>query len=133
MPRPDPAPGSAADWLARARGDLALAQVSLPAGAFLEDLCYHAQQAAEKAVKAVYQCRNTRFEYTHDLGELLAGLVGFGVDVPADVLKGAELTVYSWAARYPSTFEPVTDEEYEEAVRLASTVVKWADNMVSRS
>ena len=39
----------------------------LPKGAFLEDLCYHAQQAAEKALKAVYRRNGWMFRYTHDL------------------------------------------------------------------
>ncbi|HVT02768.1 MAG TPA: HEPN domain-containing protein [Thermoanaerobaculia bacterium] len=55
MPRDRATPGSAEDWLARARSDLAIARSPLPEGAFLEDLCFHAQQAAEKALKAVRQ------------------------------------------------------------------------------
>ena len=35
MPQDRPVPGSAGDWLARAEGDLALAQAPLPGGAFL--------------------------------------------------------------------------------------------------
>jgi len=62
-----PLPGSAEDWLARAEGDLALARAPLPEGAFYEDLCFHAQQAAEKSLKAVYQYFGKRFRYTHDL------------------------------------------------------------------
>jgi hypothetical protein len=38
----------------RAKGDLALARAPLPEGGFYEDLCFHAQQAAEKALKSVY-------------------------------------------------------------------------------
>ncbi len=53
MPHERPAPGSAKDWLARAKGDLAIAEAPLPDGAFYEDLYFHAQQAAEKALKAL--------------------------------------------------------------------------------
>jgi HEPN domain-containing protein len=53
MPQDRPVPGSAEDWLTRAEGDLALARAPLPEGAFHEDLCFHAQQAAEKSLKAV--------------------------------------------------------------------------------
>jgi len=60
--------------LARARGDLAIAKAPLPKGAFYEDLCFHAQQAAEKALKAVYQHHGWPFRYTHDLDELIGGL-----------------------------------------------------------
>lgn len=56
--------GSAIDWLARAKGDLALAGGELPDGAFLEDLCFHAQQAAEKALKAVHVHHSIKFRYT---------------------------------------------------------------------
>lgn len=74
MPLDRPAAGSAADWIMRARGDLAIASAPLPEGAFYEDLCFHAQQAAEKALKAVYQHLGWVFRYTHDLDELIRGL-----------------------------------------------------------
>jgi len=53
MPAEDRMPGSPPDWLHRARSDLNLARLSRPEGVLLEDLCFHAQQAAEKALKAV--------------------------------------------------------------------------------
>jgi len=56
VPRSDP-PGAPKEWLARARGKLALARGPLPPEGYWEDLCYMAQQAAELAIKAVYQQR----------------------------------------------------------------------------
>ena len=53
MQQDRPAPGSPRDWLLRARGDLALARAPLPEGGFYDDLCFHAQQAAEKALRTV--------------------------------------------------------------------------------
>ena len=44
-------PGSASDWLARAKSDLAIAKAPLPEGALYEDLCFHAQQATERPLK----------------------------------------------------------------------------------
>jgi Uncharacterized conserved protein related to C-terminal domain of eukaryotic chaperone, SACSIN len=47
----------------------------LPAAAdrifILEDLCFQAQQAAEKAIKAVFIARRLPFPYIHDLADLL--------------------------------------------------------------
>ena len=40
-------------------------------GAYLEDLCFDAQQAAEKAIKAVMIARDMEFPYVHDLDQLL--------------------------------------------------------------
>ncbi len=133
MPQDRPLAGSAEDWLARAEGDLALARASLPEGAFYEDLCFHAQQAAEKALKAVYQHFGKRFRYTHDLDELITGLQNEGVTVPAEVVDAAVLTSYAWEARYPSLSEPVAVEEYREALRQAELVVSWAVRVIKES
>ncbi len=130
MPQDRPVPGSAEDWLARAEGDLALARVPLPEGAFYEDLCFHAQQAAEKALKAVYQHTNRTFRYTHDLDELIIGLQDEGIDMPPEIADAVLLTPYAWEARYPGLSEPVTIEEYREALRQAEFVVNWAVKVI---
>ncbi len=85
MPQDRPIPGSPGEWLARARGDLALARTPLPEGGFYEDLCFHAQQAAEKALKSVYLHKAWSFRYVHDLEELITGLRQNGLAVPEDV------------------------------------------------
>lgn len=116
--------------MARARGDLAIARVPLPEQAFYEDLCFHAQQAAEKALKAVYQHHGWSFRYTHDLEELISGLKEKGLDLPPDVIEADALTGFAWEARYPGFGEPVTKEEYEEALQQAETVVGWAEKEI---
>jgi len=119
-------PGSPEDWLARAEGDLAIAGVPLPKGAFYEDLCFHAQQAAEKAFKAVYVRHDLRFQYTHDLDELITDLERAGIPIPPEVRDVVVLTAYAWEARYPGVSEPVTKEEHREAIMMAERVVDWA-------
>jgi HEPN domain-containing protein len=81
--------------LARANGDLALARAPLPEGGFREDLCYHAQQAAEKAVKAVYLHQGWAFRYIHDLEELLTGLERQGLAAPDEVKACFVLTAFA--------------------------------------
>jgi len=130
MPQHRYVPGSAEDWLARAIGDLALARIPLPEEGYYEDLCFHAQQAAEKAIKAVYKKRDMTFRYTHDLGELLADLMNNGVNIPPEVEAAQILTAYAWEARYPGLSEPVTLEEYQEAVQQADDVVRWAESII---
>ena len=130
MPPDKSIPGSVQDWLVRATGHLALAQQPKPAGAFWEDQCFLAQQAAEKAIKAVYQHQELPFRYTHDLEELGKGLEDHGVPIPPVVKEAAILTRYAFETRYPGPFEPVTAEEYHEAVRLATAVVAWAEGSI---
>jgi HEPN domain-containing protein len=84
MPPPRPAPGTAREWLDRPHGKLALASVHdpLPPGAYWEDLCFLAQQAAELAIKAVYQVHGWLFPFIHDLGDLVEGLERQGLVIP---------------------------------------------------
>lgn len=126
MPPERGIPGSPSDWLRRAHSDLALAKVPLPRRALYEDLCFHAQQAAEKAVKSVYRAKGHEFRYTHDLTELLDGLGRHGVTVPEAVREAVDLTNFAWQARYPGPAEPVSEGEYRRSVALAETVVNWA-------
>ena len=132
MPENRLIPGSAKEWLARAKGDLALADAPLPPGGFYEDLCFHAQQAAEKALKAIYLDRGWTFRYVHDLEELLTGLRGNGLPLPAEVSQAVLLTSYAFEARYPGPAEPVTEEEYRLAVDLAKAVVRWAESILAQ-
>ena len=130
MPPVSPAPGTARDWLARANGKLALARQPLPAGGYLEDLCFCAQQAAELGIKAVYQQHGWRFAYIHDLKQLLNGLANNGLPIPADIQQADRLTVFATETRYPGLAPPVTQAEYEEALKIAETVVAWAATLI---
>ncbi|MBI2924943.1 MAG: HEPN domain-containing protein, partial [Verrucomicrobia bacterium] len=87
-------PDSPGEWLNRARSDLAIARTSIP-GAYLEDLCYHAQQAVEKALKALLLQRVGRFPYVHDLAALVSRLEEANVLVPDHVRDAVALTKYA--------------------------------------
>ena len=95
-----------------------------------EDLCFEAEQAVEKAVKAVLRFRGIDFPRTHDIGELLALLDRSGQKIPQYFWKADSLTAYAVETRYPGPAEPVTRNEHRRAVALAEKVVKWAENIV---
>ncbi len=119
-------PDDPREWLNRARSNLALAKNRIP-GAYLEDLCFEAQQAAEKAVKAVMIKRSIEFPYVHDLGRLFSMLETAGESIPDEVHDAALLTKYAWEGRYPGVMEPLGEQDYVEAVRIAEAVVRWAE------
>jgi HEPN domain-containing protein len=125
-------PGSPREWLKRANGDLALASAPLPPGGFYEDLCFHAQQAAEKALKAIYLDRGWTFRYVHDVEKLLTGLRENGLKVPGTVGQAVLLTGYAFEARYPGLGEPVTEGDHKRALRLARAVLRWAESVIER-
>jgi len=112
------------EWLNRARSNLAQARVRCPE-VYLEDLCFNAQQAAEKAIKALLIAHGVRFPYVHDIGLLLTLLEGAGIPVPEDVANSSMLTQYAVAARYPWLTPPVEEDDYRRAVSIAERVLQW--------
>lgn len=116
-------------WFEYAKADLALACIGLPPGVTYELLCFHAQQAAEKAIKAILIYQGIDFPYTHNLQRLIELL-------PNDMRKSeiiAQISVlnpYAIQTRYPGEIEPVSKEEYDEAVNAASEVVDLAKSII---
>jgi|SRR3989304_5090665 len=129
-PKTDPT-GQPKEWLRRAKGNLARAKQPKPKEAFWEDLCFDAQQAAEKAVKAVLRFHLIDFPKTHDLRQLLTLLDSEGRSIPQNIRKAVDLTDYAVETRYPGPAEPVTQKEYRAAVKLAKQVVNWAEKIIS--
>ena len=123
--------GKPEDWLRRARGNLARAKQTKPKDAFWEDLCFDAQQAAEKAIKSVLVFRRIEFRKTHDLRGLLTVLESSGHPVPEEIREADELTDYAVQTRYPGLSEPVSASEYRRAVDLAQAVVRWAEKQLT--
>jgi HEPN domain-containing protein len=121
------------EWLNRARSNLVQASEGIHLkDVYLEDLCFQAQQAAEKAIKAVLIDAEIRFPYTHDLATLLSLVEKEGIQIPENIRRSAGLTGYAIIGRYPVISEQVTREEYEAAVNLAKDVVDWAYERIYR-
>lgn len=102
-----------------------------PEGVYLEDLCFHTQQAAEKAIKALLIRHGIQFPYVHDLAALLTRLEKTTGDLPDSIRQAERLTQFAVEARYPGTAPPVGEEKYQEAVKLADEVVRWAEKQLS--
>ena len=112
------------------RGKLALARQPLPPGGFWEDLCFLTQQAAELAIKAVYQVHGWIFPFVHNLGVLLDGLESQGVTIPHDVQDADQLSMYAVQARYPGLPARITQAEFDESLKVAEAVVVWAESFL---
>lgn len=122
---------SAEEWLARAKSCLAIATQAKPAIVFWEDLCFNAQQASEKAIKAIFIAHGRKFLYTHDLGKLLNQLATeLKMTIPSGVAASTALSDYALSARYPGLSEPATREDHRDAVEIAEAVMSWAENLI---
>jgi HEPN domain-containing protein len=119
------------EWIRRAKSNLALARNAIP-DVDLEDLCFDAQQAAEKSIKAVFIKRGENFPYSHDLNRLLHLLERNGLRIPKYVNEAKELTLYAYVTRYPGLAAAVTTRDHRRAVRIAAAVLRWAEGRVER-
>lgn len=117
------------EWLSRAKSSLLLSQSRDPA-VYLEDLCFHAHEAAERAIKAVFIHRRERFPYTHDLKTLLTVLLGNGAKIPKPVIASGEFSVFKQELLYPSDNPPVSPSQHRRSRRIAAGVVEWAERQV---
>jgi HEPN domain-containing protein len=114
------------EWLKRAYSSLELAKFSDNELVFYEDLCYQAQQAAEKGLKALLIYYGVEPQKTHSLFILLQELESYtGLnDEIKDVLK-----LYNFAiqTRYPGDYDTIEKDEYEESILIAEKCLKWVE------
>ena len=126
-------PSDASDWLKFARDDLAAARTLLSDPDIPSRIaCFHAQQSAEKALKALLVASSIPFKKTHDL-VVLAGLQD--IEVSAELTPIDLLLLHPWAveARYPGDLPDVSDDEAAEVVATAASVfdiaARWIQPM----
>jgi len=114
------------EWLQRAKSNMARAKAGRVSPDILyEDLCYDAQQAAEKAFKSVCIIHEIIFPKTHDIAYLIELLEKGGVEVPENLYNAKILTGYAVETRYPGDYEPVDEEDLIKAIEIAKEAMKW--------
>lgn len=120
-------PNRAEDWLAQAERDLDQARSSQAEGRH-EWACFAAQQAAEKAAKALHLARGQE-AWGHVVGRLLRELP---VTVPTDLIDKAKvLDNFYVPTRYPNghpegaPFEHYGAIQSTEAIRHASEILEF--------
>ena len=125
MPNPEHIMAVAREWIAKAENDLknAANTLKMEEDCPTDTVCFHAQQCAEKYLKALLVWKGIPFPKTHDLPSLMAIL-------PEDLhnlLTGEEqelLTEYATVTRYPGGYEDITLSEARSAVRVARRIRK---------
>jgi HEPN domain-containing protein len=115
--------GLVRQWLDKAEEDFAAAEFLVSRDApYPHVVAFHAQQAAEKYLKAYLTWRQVEFPKTHDLNELL-DLVGSVDAALARALQEAdELTPFGVDVRYPGVFPKVTAEVARRALQVAGEI-----------
>ncbi len=123
-------PDDPREWMNRARSNLAVAKLAT-GSIYLEDLCFNAQQAVEKATKALLMKLDIEFPYIHDIAQLMTLLERAGQEIPGFAREAEQLTQFAVFSRYPGLAPPVKREEYDKAVATAEQVIRWIEGLLS--
>jgi HEPN domain-containing protein len=109
-------------WLAFARGDLESATALLATRTPNRNVGYLAQQAAQKALKAVILLDNAPFKMTHDLTSVAAQLPE-DFPTPIDTPGLAWLADLETSARYPDEGDTITGDDARKAVGMTGAIL----------
>ncbi|MGA3024305.1 MAG: HEPN domain-containing protein [Bryobacteraceae bacterium] len=123
MPHDPALIGEVRSWLSKAGKDLAAAEYESRADPpFADDIVFHAQQAAEKSLKAFLSWHRVPFRKTHNLIELGEACCQIDRRLESLLRRAAPLTEYAWKFRYPGDPEDATAEEAAGALATACEV-----------
>ncbi len=121
-------------WLRQADSDLAMAGYAV-GGGFHAQACYHASQAAEKALKAILISLDREPRQTHALEVLAQSLAAAGVPTePLADLRLNALSRMNSATRYPDGDQAPSDlfdrVDAEAAITTAKGVLAFVRSLM---
>ena len=124
------------DWMDEAQGDLEHARSDV-AGGYYNWACFSSQQAAEKAVKAVFQKLNAE-AWGHSVADLM-GELSQRYEVSEELMNGAlELDKAYIPTRYPNAHPSgsargrYTRKEAGRLITYAEEIVEFCSNLLSQ-
>ncbi len=121
------------DWLHKAAEDLAVAEYLIASERpYFGAVGFHAQQAAEKHLKAFLVFHQIEFPKTHDLDSLLDLAAKVDAPMAGSLRRASVLSVYGVETRYPADLPDLTLREAQEAVNLAVEVRSAVLDLIRR-
>lgn len=92
---------------------------------------FHAQQAVEKALKAVLAAFREDFPWTHDLRYLIERMAHLETPPPSSLHEVRVLAPWAVEFRYGETIDDLLDRD--QALTLSTEAVEWATDQVEAS
>lgn len=122
-------------WMRQAESDAAVAKLNAEQG-FHSQACYHAGQAAEKALKALILEAGNPPPYSHSLDRLVETLVELGFNMEAlQQLHLKALSRMNTETRYPRADEAPTDlydaRDSQTSLVIANKVLEHIKSIIS--
>jgi len=115
--------------LEKAAHDLVAADATIATGKALDTVCFHAQQAAEKSLKALLALKDIEYPWRHDIGELLALAAPHFPELAPLEERLLLLAPYAVEIRYGLVMTPGLDET-RSALETARQVYEVAERWI---
>jgi HEPN domain-containing protein len=111
------------EWLDKGEGDRRTAkrESQVIDSPNWDAVCFHAQQAVEKYLKALLQHEGISFSKMHDLAQLLRPLIPIYVDLEALSDDLEWLTTFAVEIRYPG--ESALEDDAKQAVAIMERAI----------
>jgi HEPN domain-containing protein len=121
------------EWIFKAERDLEGAIKLFEIGHSLPDLAvYHAQQCAEKSLKAFLAYKMQPIEKSHDLNILVNLCQKFEESFKNLNSRASYLNGFDIKYRYPNDELEPTDIETKEAIAYASEILDFVKNLMTK-
>jgi HEPN domain-containing protein len=125
------------EWLLRAKSNLEFAKkvedkdFFINGGyIFIEEVCFELQQSVEKSIKALMIDKKIKIPKTHSISDLIARLEENSIYIPENIKLAKILTEYAVETRYPNFEEPLTENDFKEALDIAQNVYNWIESQL---
>lgn len=117
-------------WIAYSRADLGGARLLIGSSELPPWMAaFHAQQCAEKALKAFLVMHLDDVPLTHNIQRLLDECSAFA-NWPENHQDAASLTAFGVGMKYPSQLKDVTRDIAEESIRIAAQVLSTVETVL---
>ena len=118
-------------WLLRTSEDLRAGRHDLTAiPPLLNDVAFHAQQCAEKSMKALLVHRQRPFRKTHNLTELGHAVVTLEPSLTELMKRASLMTEFAWRFRYPGEQASASWDDATDALDTAAAVLDAIMNVL---
>ncbi len=120
------------EWMKKGDNDLWLAELAAKESDAPGDLIsFHAQQCAEKYLKAALTALQVEFPKTHNIRELIELLRPYWSAMPFDIDEAARLTYYAVSSRYPGEWEDIPISEALQALDSAKQIKQAVNSFIN--
>ena len=121
--------------LAKARDDEVLIEEIISKERIRDEIIgFHAQQAAEKLLKALLMARNIPYRKTHDLRELIDLITDHDIQFPESLMEIRTLSPFAVEFRYD--YLPLEEEspfDRQKALEMVRDLRKWVEGEMVKS